>query len=242
MVDYSSCFDIHEELFIQPYRGGIQLVKPGCETEGVNNRLTNLNELPIGVCFTDTDHHLIGGNDRIAEMVNAVSIDDMIGGTPDRYWKKDLCERLLANEKKIFETQSMMIVEESGSGIDDSHVLQALSFKYPWFYEDKVIGMFNYSIPIDPRSLATFSSTLTQIMTIGLLGPHADIPSFNLHPEVKLTQRENEVLTLLLKGHTAKSIAMILTLSHRTVEHHIEKIRLKANCASKLELIQMYSN
>lgn len=52
------------------------------------------------------------------------------------------------------------------------------------------------------------------------------------------SRRENEVIQQLLLGYSAGQIAKILYLSKRTVEHHIERIKMKLNCSSKAELIQ----
>ncbi len=53
-----------------------------------------------------------------------------------------------------------------------------------------------------------------------------------------LTPREVEILRLLLKGYSAGQTARQLSRSHRTVEHHIERIKMKLLCSSKSELIQ----
>ncbi|BDA83991.1 hypothetical protein Sa4125_15330 [Aureimonas sp. SA4125] len=42
-----------------------------------------------------------------------------------------------------------------------------------------------------------------------------------------LSTREDDVLDLLISGHSAKEIAMLLDLSFRTVEHHISAIKTK---------------
>jgi DNA-binding NarL/FixJ family response regulator len=55
--------------------------------------------------------------------------------------------------------------------------------------------------------------------------------------KVELTPRENEVLALLIKGMGTKDIAKMLTLSKRTIEHHIENIKDKMHVSSKYELI-----
>ena len=41
----------------------------------------------------------------------------------------------------------------------------------------------------------------------------------------------------MIRGKTAKEIAVILNLSPRTIEHHIENIKIKTNSDSKSELI-----
>lgn len=54
---------------------------------------------------------------------------------------------------------------------------------------------------------------------------------------VKLSKQQKEVLFYLLKGKRTKTIAAIMNLSPRTVEHYIDHIRTKFNCDSKAELI-----
>lgn len=55
-----------------------------------------------------------------------------------------------------------------------------------------------------------------------------------------LSKRENDVLTHLAHGKTAKQIGMQLDISRRTVEHHIANIKYKTNCNSRSEIINKY--
>lgn len=55
----------------------------------------------------------------------------------------------------------------------------------------------------------------------------------------KLTQRENEIASLLLKGRTYKMIAEELYLSENTVKTHMKNIYSKFNVNSKAELINL---
>lgn len=52
----------------------------------------------------------------------------------------------------------------------------------------------------------------------------------------QLTEREQEILTLVLAGHANKSIAKQLAISHRTVEIHRSHILQKTGAANMLEL------
>jgi len=54
-----------------------------------------------------------------------------------------------------------------------------------------------------------------------------------------LTRREAEVLFFLLRGKSAKETAVILSMSRRTVEQHIEKMKGKLGARSKFELIEV---
>lgn len=56
--------------------------------------------------------------------------------------------------------------------------------------------------------------------------------------EESLTKTEQKVLFLLLRGLTAKGIAMILKVSSRTVEKHVNNIKAKFNCSTKAEVIE----
>ena len=56
------------------------------------------------------------------------------------------------------------------------------------------------------------------------------------YPQVELSRREMECLFYTLSGRSAKEIASILSLSTRTIEHYLEKLKLKLNCTSKSEL------
>jgi DNA-binding NarL/FixJ family response regulator len=51
-----------------------------------------------------------------------------------------------------------------------------------------------------------------------------------------LTERETEILRFVAKGLTAKQIAEKLTLSHRTVENHVQATFRKLQVANRVEL------
>lgn len=58
---------------------------------------------------------------------------------------------------------------------------------------------------------------------------------------VDLTEREVECLSHLLKGKSAKLTASLMNISVRTVEFHLNNIKLKAKCRTKLELLSKIS-
>lgn len=59
---------------------------------------------------------------------------------------------------------------------------------------------------------------------------------------VVLTKKEFRCLSLTKLGHTSKSIGKILSLSPRTIETHLENIKIKFKCRTKLELVAKLSN
>jgi LuxR family transcriptional regulator, quorum-sensing system regulator SolR len=56
-------------------------------------------------------------------------------------------------------------------------------------------------------------------------------------PLIKLSKRQRDCAFLLLKGLHYKEIGMVLNLSHRTVETHLNHIKSKLFCGNKTELI-----
>jgi DNA-binding CsgD family transcriptional regulator len=115
---------------------------------------------------------------------------------------------------------------------DEMHVL--LNSKKPWFGENKkIVGTLFQSIDI--------TDAYTMAVT-------AQLAKFTGHPQnsytltddggaLALTQRESEILFLVLRGKTAKLTASVLGLSYRTVQHYIESIREKFDAGSKIDLI-----
>lgn len=52
-----------------------------------------------------------------------------------------------------------------------------------------------------------------------------------------LTKRELEVLALVVQGCSAKEIALILGIAPRTVESHIDRLRLKTNSRNRAQMV-----
>ena len=58
-------------------------------------------------------------------------------------------------------------------------------------------------------------------------------------PASGLTPRQREILRLLVDGHSAKEIARLLDISHRTVEYHKYQAMEALGVATNAELIQL---
>lgn len=58
----------------------------------------------------------------------------------------------------------------------------------------------------------------------------------------KLTDREIEIVNILMQGKTGVEIGKDLHISRRTVERHIENIKEKIHCRTKSEVIQFFYN
>lgn len=54
---------------------------------------------------------------------------------------------------------------------------------------------------------------------------------------VVLTKRETDVLRLLASGLSAKEVALTLSITARTVESHIDRIRLKTRTRNRTHMV-----
>ena len=54
----------------------------------------------------------------------------------------------------------------------------------------------------------------------------------------KLTDQQLECLFNQVKGKTIRKIGETMKLSHRTVEHYLEAVKIKLSCKTREELIE----
>ena len=80
------------------------------------------------------------------------------------------------------------------------------------------------------------------VFTAGLaglvLGEYRRMASAPADEGPRLTDRETEVLRLVAKGLTAKQVAERLTLSHRTVENHVQNTLSKLQLHNRAQLVR----
>lgn len=235
-----SYYDVNPDFLIQPYQKGVRLVRPTAKSNGAELSISKLNGLSVQASFTNLENKFIAVNERVIEVLGVTSVNDCAGNTPGTFLGKEFAPKVMKNYQEVIHTKTLKIIEECGSRIDD-FPLQAISFRYPWFYEKKVVGAFNISILINQPAIQNFAVSMTEVLATGLLGETIEVPKLQAD-SVYFTSRENEILRFLLKGFTAKNIANSLVISKRTVEHHIENMKHKACCNSTIELINKYYN
>lgn len=99
--------------------------------------------------------------------------------------------------------------------------------------EQHVIGTIFHGIEVTNDAIFNLNSVLTQTYSAtGTLKNDLNGPE-----GTKITTRQLECLFYILRGKTIKEIARLLNISHRTVEVHLEQLKLKFNTQSKNQLI-----
>ncbi len=62
-------------------------------------------------------------------------------------------------------------------------------------------------------------------------------PAYITHKYKKLSKRETECAYYLIRGMTYKEIGRVLDISPRTVECHIDSMKIKLNCYKRSQLV-----
>ena len=93
--------------------------------------------------------------------------------------------------------------------------------------------------------ISTSNNKIVAKFSTPFILPNADPDNNNLESVTEvpilhsLTSREIECVFFLLKGYTNKKIANLLGISARTIETHLDKVRLKTHTHTKADLIDM---
>lgn len=76
------------------------------------------------------------------------------------------------------------------------------------------------------------------------LGEKMDNDVINAFSEIrkKFTQREIDILSFIISGRSSKRIAIVLSISSRTVDNHMRNIMMKLGCNSREQIIQFVEN
>lgn len=107
--------------------------------------------------------------------------------------------------------------------------------------DSQIIGTIFHGVDITNRESLELGSILTRMssgITNDLLSGQNSFLLTNQFHHIELTDREAECIFFILRGKTAKQIARILMLSHRTVEVYVENLKMKLKAQHRQELIE----
>lgn len=229
------------------WNNGIRLIAPNDKhyfsSAGfhlVENNLASLLNMPFNVYFVNQNSLIQEINDSTCHTCGFLSSADAKGRTSEIVATKETALFEFRHEQRVIKENKMIILQENYQRLDGPDVI-FMAFKFPWYNADnKIIGVFGCSLPL---SASDFARSLTLLHEAGLLNI-AEIDKLN-HTKSSLiidgivfTRREMNCITLLCRGLTAKQMARILSLSHRTVENYIANIKCKLNVSTKAELVE----
>lgn len=229
----SLIFEIHNsDSQIQRHRNGIKLA---CTNQTVSQpSIQDVYSLPLQFYFYDTNQAFCSVNHTTAQVNGFISENEATGRTIYDIAARESADQIAENNQHVLKHQSMQIIEESILRKDDVF-LEGLSIKFPWYHNDKLVGLFGCSFVID--SIQTLANNLLLLTKTGLL--HFPVkPIQQTKNDFYFSKREQDILFHLTRGKTAREIALILGLSKRTVEHYLENTKAKTHAANKSELIE----
>lgn len=233
--------DFASELIIKPFRAGVQLI---CPEQACGMRLGATNDLPFAHYFMSPSSRNLNTNEACADLCAASSPRRLIGLDAYDLWDKTSASKSQANDKHVMNSESLLITDDSGTRMNDSSYVQMITFKMPWYAEEKVAGVYGITLKFNPLALGEFTSQLTTLMAAGLLKSeqmaNLPLPHETKEENIYLSKREIDILRLLVQNMTAKQIAERLHLSKRTVENYLVNIKIKTNCDSKFALIEKF--
>ena len=234
---------ISHELAIQSYQQGITLARP--DVTGTSSHeatsVAQILTLPMNIYFMNPDSVMQEMNDACASSCGFMSVQDAIGSSIGRVSSRDTALPIFANDRAIIDTKKTQVITESFTRIDDMP-LTAVSLKFPWYQNEKVVGILGCSILQGLEGTPSLPEALTMLIHAGLLAPpvKTSVTSRFRGSEFcfgLLNEREIDILYLVVRGKTAKNIAKQFQLSHRTIEHLMDAIKHKLKVSSKAELI-----
>jgi DNA-binding CsgD family transcriptional regulator len=138
------------------------------------------------------------------------------------------------------ESFAFVIAEEKRKEVRDACFLkQDILERFILYFKDK---LFPLIAPVKNKILISHNFSFNNIKDEEDLQFFANTPVNNFYiringQDVKLTERQQNCLSLFAKGKKMKEIGNVLNLSERTVEFYLRNIMKKAACQTKSQLI-----
>lgn len=234
--------DSSKELLLRPHLNGVEFV-PNLHNDAGLVPYSDLMDSSMAVFIMTRDSAVFDANEATLHLNQVHSLRKLVGANAHDCWKGEQANNMIKNDRFVLQNQELLITDDSAIRCYDESYTAMLSFKMPIYREASVIGVLGFTLQID-SDIRRLAAQMLAISQTGLIRPNR-IKYLNQKlnvtgSEVYFTEREIEVLTLLVKGLTARQIAAALTISKRTVEHHLENMKQKACCKTKFELIDKF--
>lgn len=200
------------------------------------------DQMPGAWGCKDENSVFMYANEEYGKIIGLGHHNDAIGLTDfDMPCDTINCAHLFREQDKqvIFSAQRMRILDIHPFA---GHQWRAYIFtKTPLVDKtNNITGTIFHGVNITNSTMVELGSVLARISEHGnqneLLGQNSYMLG-NKFDNIKLSDRQSEVLFYLLRGKTIKQIAILLNLSSRTTEDYLEQLKNKFNVSNRYELI-----
>jgi len=195
--------------------------------------LEEIDSLPILVYLTDKEGRCQFHNENVLIACQSAS-QSIVGMKAKQFYDAKTCLQIKEQDELVMHQQKLMVFESNALLKNDITQFQGISIKLPWYQDKKIIGILGFSMIEKKHS---FSQNLEILLNLGLFSSLSMIQK-NLYHDIYLTHREKQIIYYTLRGKSARFIGRMLFLSQRTVEYHLENLKIKFDANSKSELIE----
>lgn len=230
--------DMSNELVLHRHYNGVQLQRPSYDTSELS--LNDLSKKRISVFFKDKNHIMLHANYHQLECINACSLSDIIGKKfIEIIDDTTLNRRLEYNNNCVMQTQKTLFFSEN---IETDHLTtKAISVKMPFYDQhNQIQGIFGFAYitetPCAPSNPLEFSDTANAFFENSVTSLNKQcILNENNSP---YSQREIDLIRLIVRGKTLRECAAIMQISTRTAEHYFANIKNKAGVKTRSAAIE----
>lgn len=192
-----------------------------------------LNKLPGAIGFKDINSTYLGGNKKLAAHMGYNHPRNIIGLSDQDIRSKmvHLADKFIANDKHVMKHGEQQHIDV---GLyPDGNYKVVLATKKPLYDEcNNIVGVAFSRTDLNSSLLHKMLSKNDFLHCPGYfsIGHH--------YGNYKITNREAETLFFILRGYSAKEIALRLNLSRKTIEYYIQQLKNKFSCNKRSELIE----
>lgn len=192
----------------------------------LNLDLEPLYNLPCHVYWKDKYGVYQGSNDY-PSLIGGPSSRDIIGLSDFDLCYSDSACKFRENDQIVIDQEISLVTKEDVKFIKNNIHYCVRTHKQPLLNNEKIVGVLGMSFILSNANMMISHND----------AGFEKIISDQFYENIVLTKRQKECLFLLVTGKNAKEISKQFNLSVRTIEHHIEAIKVKFNCFTRSELI-----
>lgn len=211
-----------------------------------NSNIKDFFNLPCHVYIKDKKGVYKESNDYLALNVGLTKGDEIIGAKDFDFCPPQCASTYLVNDQITIVKEATQIFSEEIAYVNKPNTT-CVSYKTPLILKngkvDGVIGLSFLLSDITEEDVWNENPLAKLLLTFtnnNLIKQELTQEQTNLI--ASLTAKQRQVFFQVLQGKTAKEIANHLNLSKRTIEAHIDMIKLRMNCYNKRNLISKFSN
>lgn len=202
-----------------------------------------LAQFPGLICVMNRDSELVYANEYTARLFGYENADAALG------IKADAMRCQAAESAQEFQEQDQFVLTTNDNiNILDIHTYAQnqpkilLTKKKPFIQHNQIVGVLCYCTEINSEAFSKICHSIMSADKTYYPKKQVGERSYTIgtiQQNSELTSREKDCLFYLIRGKTQKEIARILDISPRTVETHKTNIKMKWQCQSYSEVIEV---